>query len=83
MLNQNYAQRRASAENLPKAQRLRLAHPKDRAAAREDRAAFNDTRHPYRAPTLALAAVETGNRRLIGSVKRILKAREARDGKAG
>lgn len=53
----NYAARRESAENLPKGQRLRLAHPRDRAAAAEDRKDQTGTHYWARGNQLALALV--------------------------
>lgn len=66
------AARRYSAENLPRSQRLRLAHPAERKAAREDRNASNDTKHPYRGSQLALsllgAALVTEGKKIASSI---------------
>jgi len=84
----NIAARRASAENLPRAQRLRLAHPADRKAAREDRKAVTTTHYWARGNQLAQAMLvkaldnhkhpDTLGHRVVRVAKRLVKQAESR-----
>ena len=81
----NYAARRASAEAIPKSQRIRLAPKHERKAAAQDRKAFNSTDKPFRGLQLGVAmvsAVKTTARGSIGSrvlriARKIIKAEGA------
>lgn len=91
----NYAARRESAENLPKGQRIRLAHPKDRAAAAQDRKDQTGTEYWARGNQLAMALTSRAldkmdspvgpvrhvARRIVNKAMRLVDQAEARNAK--